>query len=104
MLIGQIKSTINTVKFFVCVFFPFQQWPCYNNIETDKGLNLFDDCATECVHLCPQEEERTSSSWGHSKMYTPGTIAVSQTDRVLAKINKNDTVAKVRTLVELGIL
>ena len=28
----------------------------------DKGLNLFDECATECVHLSPQEEERTSSS------------------------------------------
>ena len=29
---------------------------------TDKGLNLFDEFATECVHLCPQEEECTSSS------------------------------------------
>ena len=24
---------------------------CSNNIVTDKGLNLFDDCAAECV-LC----------------------------------------------------
>ena len=29
---------------------------------SDKGLNLFDECATEYVNLCPQEEERTSSS------------------------------------------
>ena len=49
---------------------------------SDKDLNLFDECAAECVHLCPQKEERTSSSsWGHSKMYTPGTIASSDTDR-----------------------
>ena len=71
---------------------------------TDKGLNLFDDCAAECVHLCPQEEQRTSSSWGHNKMYTPGTMANSQTDRTPTKINKNGAVAKVRLLVELGIL
>ena len=39
-----------------------------------------------------------------SKMYNPGTIANSQTDRTATKINKNGAVAKVRTLVELGIL
>ena len=48
----------------------------HNNIVIDRGLNLFDDCA-KCVHLCPQEEEVHSSSWGHSKMYTPDTIATS---------------------------
>ena len=32
---------------------------------------------------------------GHSKMYTPGTIANSQTQKVPTKINKNGTVAKV---------
>ena len=36
-----------------------------------------------------------SSSWGHSKMYTPGTIANSQTERVPTKINKNGAVVKV---------
>ena len=25
----------------------------------DKGSNLFRECAAECVHLCPQEEECT---------------------------------------------
>ena len=54
----------------------------------DKALNLFDDYAAECVHLCSQEEECTSSSWGHSKMYTPGTVANSQTDRAPTKITK----------------
>ena len=44
----------------------------------DEGLNLFNECAAECVHLCPQEKECASSSWGDSKMYTPGTIANSQ--------------------------
>ena len=41
----------------------------------DKGLNLFDECIAECVHLCPQVEECISSSWGDSRMYLPGTIA-----------------------------
>ena len=71
---------------------------------TDKGLNLFNDCAAECVYLCPQEEECTSSSRGHSKIYTPGTIANSQTDRAPTEINKKGAVAKVKILVELGIL
>ena len=35
---------------------------------TDKGFNLFDECAARCVHLFPQEEECTSSSWGDGKM------------------------------------
>ena len=47
----------------------------------DKGLNLFDECAAECVHLCHQEEECTSSALGDSEMYIAGTIANSQTDR-----------------------
>ena len=47
----------------------------------DKGLNIFDECAADCVHLCPQEKECTSSFWGDSEMYTPGTITNSQTDR-----------------------
>ena len=45
----------------------------------DKDLNLLDECAAECVYLCPQEEKCTSFSWGDSEMYTAGTIANSQT-------------------------
>ena len=71
---------------------------------TDKGLNLFDDCVAECVYLCPQEEECTSSSWGQSKISSPGTIANSQTDRAPTEIKRNGAVVKVRTLVELEIL
>ena len=44
---------------------------------TDKGLNLFDEYAARCVHLSPQEEECTSSSWGDSKIYTSSSIANS---------------------------
>ena len=84
-------------------YFPIQQWPCHNDIVTDEGLNLFDDCGAECVYLCPQKEECTSS-WGHSRIYTPGTVANSQTDRAPTEINKNGAAVKVRTLVELGIL
>ena len=73
---------------------------------TDKGLNLFDDCAAECVYIypCPQEEQYTSSSRWYGKIYTPGTIANLQTDRALTKINKNGAVVRLRILVELGIL
>ena len=55
---------------------------------TDKGLNLFDDCAAECVYLCPQEEDCTSSSLWHNKIYTLGIIKNSQTDRAPTEIKK----------------
>ena len=71
---------------------------------TDKGLKLFDDCAAECVCLCPQEEECTSSCWGHSKICTPDTIANRQAERAPNRTNKNGAVVKVRILEELGIL
>ena len=64
----------------------------------DKGWNVFDECAAECVHLCPQEEEWTSSYWEDSKMCTPGTI--SNSHRMPTKINKKAALAKVRILVE----
>ena len=60
------------------LFFLIQKWPCNNNIVADKGSNIFDECPAECVHLYPQEEECTTSSWGDSKIYLPGTIANSQ--------------------------
>ena len=70
------------------------------------GLNLFDEFAAEFVDLCPQEEECTSSSCGDSKMYTPGNIGNSQTDRgrQLKYTKMLLYVAKVRILVERGIL
>ena len=37
-------------------------------------------------------------------MYTTGTIANSQTDRTPTKLNKNGAAAKVRLLMDLGIL
>ena len=45
---------------------------------SDNGLNLIDQCAAECVHLCPPEEQCTSSSWAENEKYTPDTIANSQ--------------------------
>ena len=47
--IGQITSTINTVKLIVCVFFPIEQWPWHNNVVIDRSLTLFEDCAAGCV-------------------------------------------------------
>ena len=59
---------------------------------TDKGFNLFDECAARCVHLFPQEEECTSCSWGDSKMYTSSSIANSQ--RMQTEKNESGTIAK----------
>ena len=52
----------------------------------DKVFNLFDECASRCVHLSPQEEGCTSSSWGDSKMFTSGSVVNSQ--RMLTEINE----------------
>ena len=65
---------------------------------TDKGFNLFDECAAICVHLSPQEEECTSSLWGDSKMYTPGSIA--NPGRMLSQINEFAAKTKIRIWVE----
>ena len=67
------------------------------NIMTNKGFNIFDDCAARCVHLPPQEEECTFSSWGDTKRYTSGNIAYSQ--RMLAEINESSAIAKIRIWV-----
>ena len=68
-----------------------------------KGLNVIDDCAGKWVYLCSQEAEWSSSSWGHSKIYSPGTIGNLKTGRASTKINKNGAVVKVRILVEVGM-
>ena len=70
----------------------------------DKGLNLFDECA---AGMCISElsgRRVYSSSWEHSKIYTPDTKANSQIDRAPTEINKNGAVIKVRILVDRGIL
>ena len=46
------------------VFFPSQNESWHSNIMADKGLKLFDECAAEYVHPCPQEHKSASSSWG----------------------------------------
>ena len=52
----------NAVDFPFCIFFPIQQEPWHSNIMADKGLKLFHECAAECVYMCTQEEECTSTS------------------------------------------
>ena len=61
---------------------------------SDKGLNIFDVCAAECVHL---PSGRIVSHLPENKMYTPDTIANSQ--RMTTKINKNGAIAKIKILV-----
>ena len=61
---------------------------------TDKAFNYFDECAARCVHLFPQEEECTSSSWGDSKVYTSSSIANSQ--RMETERNESGTIAKIK--------
>ena len=51
----------------------------------------------------PQEGVCTTSSWGNSKMCTPGARGNSNTDSASTKANKNGAVVKVRILVELGM-
>ena len=65
---------------------------------TGKGSNVFQECVSSCVHLSPQEEERTSSSRGDSKMCTSGSIASSK--RMPTEINESGTIANIRTSVE----
>ena len=60
---------------------------------TDKGFNIFDECATRCVHLFPEGEECTSSSWGESKMHTSSIIGNSQ--RMQTEIKECGTIAKI---------
>ena len=69
--------------------------PRHTHIITEKGFNLFDECAARCVHLLLQEEEYISSSCGNSKMYTSSRIAKSQ--RMQTEIKKSGTIAKIRT-------
>ena len=70
----------------------------HTSIITDKGFNVIDGCTTRCVHLFPQEEECTSSSWGDSKMYKSDSITNSQ--RMLTEVNESGAVAKIRVLVK----
>ena len=65
---------------------------------TVKGFNIFDEYASRCVHLSPQEEQCTFSSWGDSKMYIVGSIASSQ--RMPTEINESGAIAKIRILVK----
>ena len=65
---------------------------------TDKGFNLFDDCAAIWVHLFPQEEECTYYSWGDNKMYSSGSIVNSQ--RMLTEINESGVITKISIWVE----
>ena len=66
--------------------------PRHTNIMRDKGFNLFDECASSCVYMSPQEEECTNSSRGDSKMDTPDSIESSQ--RMLTEINESGAIAK----------
>ena len=58
-------------------------------------LNMY-ICA-EYIFVYLSGAEYTSSSWGHSKIYIPGTIANPQTDRAPTEINTNGVVVKERT-------
>ena len=61
---------------------------------TNKEFNLFDECASRCVNLSPQEKESTSSSWRDNKVYTSGSIASSQ--RMLTEKNESGAIAKTK--------
>ena len=62
---------------------------------TEKGFNLFHECAARCVHLLPQEEECTSSAM---LCCTFSSIANSQ--RIQTEVNESNTIGKIRIYVE----
>ena len=63
----------------------------------EKEINPFDECAARCVHLFPQEEECTSSSWGTMKCRH---LATANSQRMLTEISKSGTIAEIRIWVE----
>ena len=60
--------------------------------------NLFEESVARLVHLSPQEEEYSSSSWGDIEMYTSSSIANSQ--RMLTEVNETGVIVKISTWVE----
>ena len=44
----------------------------HTNKMAGKGFNVFNECASRCVHMSPQGEDCISSSGGSSKMHTSG--------------------------------
>ena len=70
----------------------------HTNIMIDKWFDLFDACAVKYIHLSPQEEKCTSSSWGDSKIYTSASIALSP--KMLTKVKDSGAIAKIRIWVE----
>ena len=44
-------------KQFALQSFFFYVLPRHTNIMTDTGFNIFDECASRCVYMSPQEEE-----------------------------------------------
>ena len=70
--------------------------PRHTNIMTGKGFNVFNECASRCARLSPQEG-CTSSSLGDSTS-SSGSIASSM--RLPTKINESGAIAKIRISVE----
>ena len=101
-----ITSNINTVKFLVCVF-PIQQLLYHHNIVVDKGLFrsfLMNELLNLCICALKKKSAPHLPEGTVKCVHTCGTIANSQTNiRCQIKLKKGD-VAKVRILVELGIL
>ena len=71
--------------------------PRHINIMTNKVFNLLNEYAAKRVHLFPQEEKYTSSSWGDSKMYT--SVSISKSQRILIELNESGAIAKIRIWV-----
>ena len=66
--------------------------PRHTNIITDKGFNLFGECAARCAHLFPQEEQCTPSSWGGSRMYTSSILMYTSSASSIANWQSIQTV------------
>ena len=66
----------------------------------DKSIfQSFDECVARCVHISPQEENCTSSSWGDRKIYTSGSRVNLQKETT--EIDKTGDIAKVKMLEQI---
>ena len=62
---------------------------------TDKGFNIFDECAARCVHLFPQKKSAPLLPDGTVKCIDTST-SIANSQRIQAEINESGTIAKIR--------
>ena len=78
-----------------CLVKLFMKWVQFINNYQKSTLG---EPMKKFVHLSPQEEECTTSSWRDNKMYT--TVRIASLQRILTEINDSGAITKIRIWVE----